>query len=290
MNETLTTNAEGRAVLRMERRLPHPPDKVWRALTEPKEFSQWFPFPATGVDLRAGGTIQLDMGFDPNVPGDPLTELVITEVEPPRVLECSWDGDLLRWELQPETDGCLLVFIHTFDDRAGAASFASGWETAIDAIDMVLAGKPVSDTPPSAERHDSYVDALGLDEGSSEDVADGWRVRFERQLTAPAHKVWATLTADTPELGAQAPEAFAAESLPRGPVTTVEAPAVLEYQWLADGRPAGTVRWELSDERGTGHGARLFLTQTGPADAPAHRSVALTNWRNRLNQVAKQLR
>lgn len=289
MSESLTTNADGRTVLRMERRLAHPPAKVWRALTEPKEFSQWFPVAATSIDLRVGGVIKLDFGTE-DVPDDMRDEMPITEVDPPRLLAFDWDGEKLHWELRPTDDGCLLMFTHTLDDRAGAASYASGWHECIEAISTVLRGEPVPDTQPSAELHDGYVDALGLDEGTSEDTADGWRVRYERQLTAPADKVWAILAADAPELGAQAPEAFAAESLPRGPVTTVEAPAVLEYQWLADGRPAGTVRWELSDERGTGHGARLFLTQTGPADALAQRSIALTDWRDRLNQLAKQLR
>src|SRR3712207_7693038 len=47
---------------------------------------------------------------------------VITELEPPRVFAYSWGDDLLRWELRPAGDGCLLILTHTFDDRAGAAS------------------------------------------------------------------------------------------------------------------------------------------------------------------------
>ena len=34
---------DGRFVLRFERRLPHPPEEVWRALTEPDRMAAWFP-------------------------------------------------------------------------------------------------------------------------------------------------------------------------------------------------------------------------------------------------------
>ncbi len=34
---------DGRWQLRFERTLPHPPEKVWRALTEPQHLARWFP-------------------------------------------------------------------------------------------------------------------------------------------------------------------------------------------------------------------------------------------------------
>jgi len=33
--------ADGRSVLRLERRYPHPVAKVWRAVTEPEQTSPW---------------------------------------------------------------------------------------------------------------------------------------------------------------------------------------------------------------------------------------------------------
>lgn len=55
MNESLDT-AGGCSVLRIERRLAHPPEKVWRAVTEPAHLTQWFPADLE-VDLRVGGRI-----------------------------------------------------------------------------------------------------------------------------------------------------------------------------------------------------------------------------------------
>ena len=56
MNGTLHAG-EGRFVLRFERRLAHPLEKVWAALTDPAELGHWFPQDVE-ADLRPGGTIR----------------------------------------------------------------------------------------------------------------------------------------------------------------------------------------------------------------------------------------
>jgi uncharacterized protein YndB with AHSA1/START domain len=277
VNETLRM-VDGRAVLRIERRLAHPPAKVWRALTEPGELSQWFPA-TVSMDLRVGAEIQFEFGGGR-----------ILELDPPRVFAFSWDDSLLRFELRPDGDGCLLVFTHTFDDRAGAASFAAGWRRCLDAMERLLAGEPVAHVRPPAELHDAYLDAFGLDTGEVEQTGDGWRVRFERQLTQPAGAAWAALTAAPPRVGAPPPAGFTTGLVRPGAVTAVTAPRLLEYEWLQADRPVGRVRWELSDQRGTGHGARLLLTQTGPAELADQRATALSAWRHHLCGVARQLR
>jgi hypothetical protein len=42
--------------LTFTRRLPHPPDKVWRAVTEPEHLATWFPDKIVG-DRRAGASL-----------------------------------------------------------------------------------------------------------------------------------------------------------------------------------------------------------------------------------------
>ncbi|NEE02948.1 SRPBCC family protein [Phytoactinopolyspora halotolerans] len=291
MSESLTTTSDGRAMLRMERRLAHPPAKVWRAITEPDHLSRWFPMTVVAIDLRVGGALRLDLGTDPHVPGDSFDDLPITEVDPPQLFEFNWQGEVLRWELTPADEGCLLVFTHTFDDRAGAASFASGWEVCIDAMENVLDGEPIPDAQPSAELHDAYVDTFGLDVGTIDTTEDGWQVRFERQLTAPAHVAWSVLTGDAVDVGAAPPpSSFTADAAPPARVTTVEAPNLLEYTWQADGGPAGHVRWEMRDENGTGHGARLVVTQSGGAETKDHADLALRSWPAPIRQLAERLR
>ncbi|MFF3764092.1 SRPBCC family protein [Streptomyces sp. NPDC001922] len=296
MNETLST-ADGRPALRIERRLAHPPGKVWRALTEPEHLSRWYPFTATELDLRLGGLIRFDDGRGT------VMDAVITELDPPRRFAFSQHApegmtresdDLVRFELSPDGAGCVLVFTHVFDDRFAAASYASGWQVCLDALSAELDGVLPEPRRPSAESHDAYIERFGLDAGSAEETADGWQVRFERQLTRPAETVWALLTGGTgtdapePAVGGPVPRGFTAEGIPPGEVTAAERQAVLVYTWQSAGRTAGRVRWDLSP--GTGHGARLVLTQTGPAEADTERGTALAAWRRRIAELAAQLR
>ena len=56
MNPTLRTG-DGRSVLRFERRLAHPVEKAWRAVSGPAEMRHWFPA-IVEMDARAGGTMR----------------------------------------------------------------------------------------------------------------------------------------------------------------------------------------------------------------------------------------
>ncbi len=187
------------------------------------------------------------------------------------MFEFLWGGERLRWELQPDTSGCLLRFTHTFDDRAGAASFAAGWHGCLDALGTLLDGQPGEIASPDwAARHAEYVERFGLATGTVERTADGWLICSERQLTAPLATVWAELTATgqespnagEPLVGENPPLRVTNGYVPAGAITAVAPPMLLEYSWQAAGEPAGQVRWALSNGPGC---ARLKLTQTLPA-------------------------
>jgi uncharacterized protein YndB with AHSA1/START domain len=297
--ETLHTDDHGRSVLRIRRRLPHPPAKVWRALTEPAELSRWYPFPATEVDLRVGGTIRFDAGDGPSADrsGGAVMAAVITELEPERAFGfrvparqvlANEDDNLLHFALRPDGDGCLLEFTHVFHDRPAAASYAAGWDACLTGLDQRLAGRPVELPRSMTEAHEAYAAAFGLSAGSAEDTADGWRARFDRQLMQrPVETVWAALVPDPTAVGAPAPPALTTAAVPAGEVVAVEPCRLIEYEWRADGRVAGRVRWELST---TPPGARLSVTQTGPAGLPDARATALATWPDHLDRLARTLR
>ena len=63
--------------------------------------------------------------------------------DPPRAVEYSWEGEVLRWELDARGGGTLLIFTHTFDDKAKAARDASGWDICLASLEANLAGLPV---------------------------------------------------------------------------------------------------------------------------------------------------
>lgn len=236
---TLTTatlnTIEGRPVLRMERPLRHSADKVWRALTEPDQLTRWYPFQATEIDLRVGGTIHFrDEAGNPH-------NAVITHLDPPthfafHIANPGTPGDHerdnhLSFELHPHPKGCLLTLTHTFDDRPAAASYAAGWQTCLDQLEPLLNG--TDPTPPDMRlmipRHERFIELFGLDRGDR--IAGG--VRFERQLMMrDVDTVWSTL-----------------------PNTDGQSPPTVEYQ-----EGAARIRWELSSGPG---GARITLTRTG---------------------------
>lgn len=256
MSERLRS-VDGRTELRIERRLDHPPAKVWRALTEQAELAAWFPA-AVELDLRLDGRIAFTFaeGEDEFVE-DPDNSGVIRAYDPPRLLEYTWGVEVLRWELAPDGPGCLMTLTATFDDRPAAASYTAGWLTCFSALDRALGGsdEPIEDYAP---RHEQYVRAFGLDAGTIERAGDRWTIRFERQLAKPKEQVWSYLSgAGKPAQGSAVPTGFVAKGIEPGPAAVVTEPTSLEYGWQYD----GNVSWRLRDGNG---GARLLLTHTGP--------------------------
>lgn len=120
---------DGRPALRLERRLAHPVERVWRAVTEPAELARWFvaevPWtPEAGEEFEAGG----ETGR-------------ITALEPPRLLAWTWGVERYSFELAPDGDGCVLVFTHGFNPELGPAwQHAAGWETYFDRLEAHLGG------------------------------------------------------------------------------------------------------------------------------------------------------
>ncbi|MDA0636412.1 SRPBCC family protein [Nonomuraea sp. MCN248] len=240
MNDHLLIRPDGRAELVMRRRLPHPPEKVWRAVTEPEHLKQWFP-----AELTIDGD-RVRYGFGPDG--------AVLELEPPRLFAHTWGEDELRWEIRPDGDGSLLTLTHVFGDRFGAAGFAAGWHTCTAALAALLDERPLPAPGDLARLHEDYVAILGLIPG---ELAGG-TVRLERQLTRTAIEVWRALRGDQAEAGSPPPAPFGIPGTPAGPVTRAEPGKILEYETAG-----GAVRWELRE--GTGHGTRLLSTCPGAA-------------------------
>src|SRR5215213_986605 len=72
------------ATLKYERRLAHPREDVWKAITDPTELAMWFDNKAV-IDGRNGGTIDFVTG-----PAGFHTTGRILVWDPPRVFEHEW--------------------------------------------------------------------------------------------------------------------------------------------------------------------------------------------------------
>ncbi|MBC7897952.1 MAG: SRPBCC family protein [Cytophagaceae bacterium] len=134
---------DGRHTLRFERRIAHPIERVWCAITEPEGLAAWFPAAMHG-ERRAGAELTFAFPDEqyPTRGGRMLT------FDPPHTLEFDWNGDLLRFELQPHGAGTSLVFTHTFADVGKSARDASGWTWCLDALDAHLGGRAAPDLAP----------------------------------------------------------------------------------------------------------------------------------------------
>jgi uncharacterized protein YndB with AHSA1/START domain len=137
---------DGRTVIRFERVLRHPPERVWSALTKADELAAWHPSPFE-LEPRAGGVVRYLPPFDHAV-----GEGTVIAYEAGRLLAYTWGEDELCWELRPHHDGTLLVLTHTFDDHFKAARDAAGWHLCLDALAGALTDAVTAAPAPTGER------------------------------------------------------------------------------------------------------------------------------------------
>jgi len=126
---------------RIERRLDHGPDAVWRMLTEPDQFVQWLA-PGT-IELREGGRVHIDFGDSGVVIDSPLLAF-----DPPRLLAYSWSsGDEpnrpLRWEVEPAEGGSLLTLTIRIPADEDIAKACAGFDAHLDMLAAALEGVPI---------------------------------------------------------------------------------------------------------------------------------------------------
>jgi uncharacterized protein YndB with AHSA1/START domain len=121
------------------RELRHPPEKVWQALTDPAELREWAPFDADGNLGTAGNTVKLTTV---GAPALHVTETTVTRAEAPRLLEYTWGGNDMRWELEARAGGTRLT-LWTSIDRRYISMGAAGWHICFDVLDRRLGGTPI---------------------------------------------------------------------------------------------------------------------------------------------------
>jgi len=127
-----------RWTLVLVRDLKHPPAKVWRALTDPAHLAEWAPFDADR-NLAAVGPAKLSTV---GMPEPQVSETQVKRAEAPRLLEYSWGGKDLRWELEPQGEGTRLTLWHNID-KGFISMGAAGWQICFDVLEQLLAGEPI---------------------------------------------------------------------------------------------------------------------------------------------------
>ena len=120
------------------RQLPHPPTKVWQALTDPAQLREWAPFDADR-NLGTTGPVKLTTVA---TPAPNISETSVKRAEAPTLLEYSWGGNDIRWELEPLANGTRLTLWHNIGRRFVSMG-AAGWHICFDVLDRFLAGHPI---------------------------------------------------------------------------------------------------------------------------------------------------
>ncbi|MBI1332118.1 MAG: SRPBCC family protein [Armatimonadetes bacterium] len=123
----------------VEKSLRHSPEKVWAALTEPEQLSQWSPFDADGNLGKVGVTAKLTTV---GAPPEYASETTVTRAEAPHVLEYKWGTFNMLWQLEPTDEGTKLT-LWTNIARGYIGMGAAGWHVCFDVLDFLLAGEPI---------------------------------------------------------------------------------------------------------------------------------------------------
>ena len=121
------------------RELRHSPEQVWQALTDPAQLREWAPFDADRPLDQAGSTVKLTTV---GAPTPQVSETRITRADSPRVLEYTWGGKDIKWQLEPLNGGTRLTLWHNID-RQFISMGAAGWHICIDVLDHLLGGTPL---------------------------------------------------------------------------------------------------------------------------------------------------
>jgi uncharacterized protein YndB with AHSA1/START domain len=164
LSEVSAEIADGRWTLTFSREFRHAPERVWAMLTEPDQLARWAPFLASRA-LVTTGPATLTM-----IDGDEAVDLSceVLRADPPKVLEYTWGGDVLGWELTPTEAGTRLVLRHETDEREMLSKAAAGWHLCLVVADAALQCNPLE--PIRGERamefgwqalHDAYTARLG---------------------------------------------------------------------------------------------------------------------------------
>ncbi|MCA9518846.1 MAG: SRPBCC domain-containing protein [Myxococcales bacterium] len=137
----LTPKSETSA-LTFELDLAHPPQKVWRALTEPELLARWL-LPTIGLDLTPGAAFTLKT--DPQPGWDGVVDCRVLAVDPYKGLSYAWVvGDIdtvVTFSLDETARGTKLTIVQSGfreDQKRNFGGARYGWRMMTEKLVAVL--------------------------------------------------------------------------------------------------------------------------------------------------------
>jgi uncharacterized protein YndB with AHSA1/START domain len=135
------SSGETRSVV-VEREFPFPPEKIWRALTQPHLIEEWLMkndfMPVVGHRFNLRRTPRPDVNI--------VLDCQVLVVEPNKTLSYTWDGlgleSVVTWTLTPTSSGTRLRMEQSGfrpDQRQAYGGARSGWPQFLANLEQVLA-------------------------------------------------------------------------------------------------------------------------------------------------------
>jgi uncharacterized protein YndB with AHSA1/START domain len=277
--------------LRRREILSPPPERVWKALTDPVELRCWW-CDGAEVDARPGGKYAFHgktvyRGGEERGPSacDGAGGVEIQEWAPPERLAFHWRllglDTVVRYELASHLEQTALVVTQTAARPASepdanrppsrweaASRGANWWSVALPALrTYVEEGKP----------------SLRLDYPSLRNAAE---IRLALGATTFPWVIWHKLTApgelkrwwgSAPKVELKAGGAFRLEPGPPGPekILELEPGRRLVHDWRWKGSAVSTIEWRIEETDGD---TVIELTDHGPWDPGADRDQLVFHW------------
>ena len=141
---TDTPAAASRSIV-VEREMPHPAEKIWRALTTSALIAEWLM--ETDFEAKPGHRFQFRAKPVPGWTG--VTNCEVIEIDPPRRLAYRWgDGSesesglktIVTWTLTPTAGGTLVRMEQSGfrpEDEAGYRGMGGGWPHILAGLERV---------------------------------------------------------------------------------------------------------------------------------------------------------
>ena len=129
-------STETRAVI-VEREIAHPPEKIWRALTQPHLIQEWLMTNDFAAVVGHRFNLRADWG---------AVDCEVREVEPNKRLSYSWDAygleSTVTWTLTPTSKGTQLRMEQTGfrpDQQQAYQGAKGGWPQFFSKLEQVVA-------------------------------------------------------------------------------------------------------------------------------------------------------
>jgi uncharacterized protein YndB with AHSA1/START domain len=142
------------ATITFSRRIGHPPEDVWSAITDPEELKGWYMTRAAAITGGRDGSIDFVSG-----PSQLHITGRILSWDPPHLFEHEWkvapgpdlpsgEDSIVRWELRREGRDTLITFTFRRLSRNTALGFAPGMHAFLERLEAQLDGKSVPEWMP----------------------------------------------------------------------------------------------------------------------------------------------